>query len=432
MGVKAQYKDYDLNGYINPDYQRKSLDINFNSSGQFYKNNTTTNNNLNGTLAFSYNKTRLSRKVQETFNIGMVTNVNQVRFDSLDNQKSRTYNIGVFLDQKAHYYIDEERFVEISPRLVAGYKYSKAKKASVNYDNVKNNYFRSELEVDFGIGKGRIENVTDARQAIYILEELHNKGILKKDLNANEINEFARQISLVKNKRHFDAREKAIEELSFVNNYLIAHHYIDTVNTADYFLSLNDLWGNGDLESRKAGHRFKFGFAPTYIFLQNNTSYRDNYEPKNNLADTKWGGTLYLDYTNEKPLGLKWQRSYNVGVRNGLYRWRSLETNQFLMNIYGEFGMGCFVDTRTYVKGAIQQNFYWNHTPYSPKVEKEDEFTSVTALSMKGYYFISAQMKVFGEYNLSYRCSHFGTQNKTINDKYPGSNFQLGLTYSIF
>ena len=71
MGVKAQYKDYDLNRYINPDYQRKSLDINFNSSGQFYKNTTTTNNNLNGTLAFSYNKTRLSRKVQETFNIGM-------------------------------------------------------------------------------------------------------------------------------------------------------------------------------------------------------------------------------------------------------------------------------------------------------------------------------------------------------------------------
>lgn len=432
ISSKAQYNDYDLNSYTNPDYQRKSLDLDINSSGQFNKNNTTTNNNLNGRLSFSFNRTRLSRKVQETLNIGTTTDANQIRFDSLNNQKSRTYNVGIYLDQKAHYYVDSERFVEISPRINAGYRHAKEKKASTDYYNQKNNYFRSEFEVDFGIGKGRIENVTDARQAIYILQDLYDKGILKKQLTTEEINAFAGQISLVKNKRHFDAREKNIEELTFVNHYLIANNYIDSINTADYFFSLNDFWQNGDHEQRMAGHRFKFGLAPTYIFLQNNMSYQDDHFPRNNLADTKWGGTLYLDYTNERPLNLKWQRNYNVGMRNGLYRWRSLESNQFLSSIYGEFGIGYFLDTRTYIKGQIDQNFYWNHTPQSPKISKENELASITSMSIKGYYFISAQTKIFGEYKLSYRCTRFTEQHKTVNDKYPGSSFEIGLAYSIF
>ena len=430
--LQAQYKNYNLNSYTNPDYQRKSLDIKFNSSGQFYSNPTTSNNNFNGTLGFSFNKTKLSRKVQETLNVGITTNISQIRFDSIDNQKSREYNVGLLFDQKAHYYIDSERFIEISPRINASYRFSKNKKASTEYYNQKNNLFKTELEIDFGIGKGRIENVTDARQAVYILQALHDKKLLKKVLDSGEINELAHQISIIKNKRHFDAREKTIDELTFINNYLISQHYIDTVNTADYFFTLNDFWQNGDLEPRNAGHRFKFGLAPTYIFMQNNTSYQENYHTRSNDVDTKWGGTLYLDYTNEKPLNLKWQRTYNVGMRDGLYRWRTVGVNQFVTYLYGEFGMGCFVDTRTYIKGQINQNFFWNHTPLGDKTERENTLTSNTAIAIKGYYFISAQLKIFGEYGLSYNLMRFTEKNKNINDKYPGSNFHVGLAYSIF
>lgn len=430
--VKGQKASYDLNSYKNPDYQRRSLDIDFNSAGNFYSNNSTSSNNLNGKVGFSFNRTRLSRKVQETLNIGTSIRTDQIRFDSIDNQKSRTYDIGVNFDQNAHYYIDEERFVEISPRAVAGYRFVKAKKASTDYHNQKNNIFRSEFEVDFGIGKGRIENVTDARQAVYILKDLYDKGLLKKNPTTEEINDFAHQISIVKNKRHYDAREKAIEELTFVNNYLIAQNYIDTIDTAEYFFSLSDFWQNGDLEPRKAGHRFKFGLAPTFIFSSDYTNYQDNYLPDRNQVDTKWGGTVYVDYTNEKPLSLKWQRSYNVGMRNGLYRWRSIGVNQFLAQVYGDFGMGYFVDTRTYIKGQIHQGLFWNHTPQGDKIARENTLTANATMSIKGYYFISAQAKIFGEYRLSYNVSHFTVQNKTINDKYPSSSFQVGLAYSIF
>lgn len=430
--LQAQYNNYDLNSYTNPDYQRRSLDINFNTSGKFYSNATTSNNNLNGTLGFSFNKTKLSRKVQKDLNIGVTTNATHIRFDSINNQKSRVYNTVMLFDQKAHYYIDSERFIEISPRINASYRYSNDKNVSTNYYNQKNNFLRTELEIDFGIGKGRIEKVTDARQAVYILQALSNKGLLKKELTPDEINELARQISLIKNKRHFDAREKAIDELTFINNYLIAQHYIDTVNTADYFLSLNDFWQNGDLEPRNAGHRFKFGLAPTYIFMQNNTSYQENYRPRNNIVDAKWGGTLYLDYTNERPLNLKWQRTYNVGMRDGLYRWRTIGVNQFVTYLYGEFGMGYFVDTRTYIKGQINQNFLWNHTPIRDKIARENTLTSNTIMTLKGYYFISAQLKIFGEYGLSFNFVRFTEKNENINDKYPGSSFHVGLAYSIF
>ena len=431
-GLKAQYNNYNLNSYTNPDFKKKSLDLGLNSIGKFYKNNTTNNNNLNGVFTFAYNNNKNSNKIQETLVLGVTGSINHNTFDSIDNQKSRVYSTGLHFDQKAHYYIDNKRFYEISPRVETSYKYSKNKLASTDYYKQKSNNFRSEFEVDLGIGKGRIENVTYARQAVYILDALSNKGFLKKHLNTNQINTFASQISIIKNKRYFDARERTIDELNYINNYLISMNYIDTVNTADYFLSLNDLWQNGDQQLRWAGHRFKFGVAPTFIFQQNDTTWQEDHHPEIKLTDTKWGGTVYIDYTNEKPLSLKVQRSFNAGMRNGLYRWRSLACNQLLTHIYGVFGMGYYLDTRTYVEGRINQDFYWNFTPKTSRSSEKDELTSNTTLTIKGYYFISSQVKLFGQYSLSYNFYRITQENHNVHDSYPGSSFQIGLAYSIF
>lgn len=428
----AQYEEYDLSSYINPDYKRKSLDIGFNSSGVFYKNNTTNKNSLKGLADFSYNRTILSRKLQETLNVGIATNIDQIRFDSVELKKRRAIDVGVVFNQKAHYYIDTRRFIEISPRAEVGYNYIKQKSPATEYHNQKNNAFHSEVEVDIGFGKGRIEDVTDARQAIYILVDLNKKRVLKKQLSSDEINELAKQMAIVKNRRHFDARQKTIDELTFVNDYLVSKNYIDTVNTAEYFLSLNDYWKNGDLVRREAGRRLKFGIAPTYIFSQEITAFQAEYEPKSKFTDTKWGGTLYVDYTNEKPVNLKWQRSFNVGIRNGLYRWRSMGCNQFLSHAYAQFGMGYFLDTRTYFKWALNQDFYYNYRPHKGSLPKENTIQSYTTLTVSGYYYISSQVRLSGEYNLAYNFLRRTEARETIKDKYPRSIFEIGITFSIF
>lgn len=428
----AQYENYDLKTYSHPDYTRKSLDIDMNSAGKFYRNDDANSQNLSGLFSYSYNNIRMSRKVQDNTNMGVIGNIKRMKLDSVSYQKSRMYDVGVFYNQKAHYYIDRLRFIEISPRAVLGYNNTKNNTPSTdNFDQRKKN-FSHEVEIDIGFGKGRIENVTDARQAIYILEDLSEKKILKRQLSTNEINELAQEMAITKNKRHFDARQKAIDELTHINDFLIAKGYIDTVNTADYFLSLSDYWENGDLEPRNAGRRVKIGVAPTFIFKQNSVSYEKSHLPKEKSTDTKWGGTLYFDYTNENPLNLKWQRYINVGLRSGLYRWRSAARNQFLSHAYGEFGVGYFVDTRTYIEGLIHQSLYWGFTPSKGESGKENTLESYTTLAIKGYYYISSRVKLHGEYNLSYSFFRRMESNQNLKDRYPRSSFQLGITLSIF
>lgn len=434
----GQYNNYNLNSYTNPDFKRKSLDIFFNSAGDFEKNNQFNNNALQGNTTVQFNSIRNSTKIQETVSFGITGLISNTKNEDIYFNKLRNNSVGLNFNQKAHHYISKKHFIEVSPRADIQYKYSKATANHAEVVDKRENTFRTELEVDLGYGLGRLENVTDARQAIYILDDLQDKGILKKTLTSKEINELARQMAIVKNKRQFDAREKAIDELTFINNYLISQNYIDSVNTAEYFLSLNDYWNNGDKVMREAGYRFKFGVAPTYIFQQLSDK-RNQLDESNNLyknytknIDTKWGGTLYIDYTKETPINLKFQRSFNIGARNGLYRWRNRESNEFLQHTYMRLAYGYYANTRTYFEAALNEHFYWNHTPNSSIVPKLNTLSSDTSLDFKGYYFISGQLRIFGSFSMIYSYYREIEPNQTNYNKYPHTKFEFGLQYSIF
>ena len=58
-----------------------------------------------------------------------------------------------------------------------------------------NSYYAN---IPMSVGKGRIEQVEDARQAIYILENLDKQGVLNRKLTTEEIHAFAQTISTVK------------------------------------------------------------------------------------------------------------------------------------------------------------------------------------------------------------------------------------------
>ncbi len=428
----GQYDSYKLSNYKNPDYKRKSLDIGINSSGDFSKNTSENNNAMDGNLSFSFNQIRNSRKVQDKTNISLSTDASMNRKSNGVDKKYRNFGTAISLNQKAHYYVVDEKFIEISPLGNIGYNYDKNRDSSTYYIDQYHKKFSGDISVDLGIGQGRIENVTDARQAVYILTELQKKGYLKRQLDQEEIDNFAHQISLIKNKRQYDAREKLIDEITYINKYLVEHGYVDEDNTAEYFLTLNDNWQYGDKDERFSGSRFKFGITPSFNFYDKNLSYKDNYYPKDKTVDTRWGGGLYVDFTNEKPLNLKWQRSFNIGARSELYRWKTHECNELLTEIYITFAMGCYVSTRTYFEGNIAQNLYWNKTPRTNKLDKENTLSSKTKMSLKWYYYISAQVRLYGEYNLSYNFNRVMERNNNWHDKYPASKFQIGFEFAIF
>ena len=111
------------------------------------------------------------------------------------------------------------------------------------------------------IGWGRIEDVTDARQTIYIIDALRENGVLNRDLSVQEMFEFSQLISSVKNKRFLDSRLHLIDELTTVDNYLKNKGVIADGGAA-YFANLNDMWQYGALFERKSGYEVTFNANP--------------------------------------------------------------------------------------------------------------------------------------------------------------------------
>lgn len=115
---------------------------------------------------------------------------------------------------------------------------------------------RNQLSVH--IGYGRVENITDARQAIYILDDLNKNGRLTHQPTQEEAFEFADFITKVLNKRVIDSREKRIEEYTLVDSFLVSKGLI-TKQDGRYFGVLNDNWNYARNQSWLTGSKLYFG-----------------------------------------------------------------------------------------------------------------------------------------------------------------------------
>ena len=176
-------------------------------------------------------------------------------------------------------------------------------------------------------GIGRIEPVQDARHAVYILQELADIARVSTDKSTEEILEFARLISELKNERFFDARLKRIYELQMVDSFLLAQDYLLEYDAA-YFATLADFWANGGSPQRLSGQRISLAFIPDYLYEWN----KDDFIMPNDYEDTYKRNTIGIyggvEYVREKPINLTWQNSIDAAL---YYGW----TQQKDINEYG-------------------------------------------------------------------------------------------------
>jgi hypothetical protein len=164
--------------------------------------------------------------------------------------------------------------------------------------------------------------VQDARQSVYILDELAKVSRSDKQPTGEDVIAFAELISELKNMRYFDARLQRIYELQVVDSFLQANHLIDT-NDVQYFSTLVDFWDFGNRPLRESGNRFSIHFTPGYNMLSsiyddenqmNGESFINNKNYFTNLLLISTG----FDFIHEKPINLSWQHSIKVTGNYGL------------------------------------------------------------------------------------------------------------------
>jgi len=328
----------------------------------------------------------------------------------------------------------------------------------------KQNQFR--IQVPLLIGKGRIEEVQDARLAMYILEDLQKSGNLSHSPTNAEVLAVASHITRIKNERHFDARLRKIIELSSMDSLLVAMD-LKTGKEISYFTLLNDNWDHAFGPIRESGSRLSVGIVPMFnrYFSNNFSKYADTtnnnhneftFLNKNLTRELEVGTEIMASFAYEKPIGLAWQHSsylkagYSINQKNEI--WENYESDLLVddlttdwilpdINLLASHAVGYYPNSRTeiYSQATIQ---------YALETKKEqientpdlEEIASVFAASLRigGTYYFSPQLT----FN-AYIVGNYHNNNKTVERENDPVKFELsnrmfdanlmaGFTYKIF
>jgi len=413
INILAQnYDSYNLGSYKTPDIKRSSLDFQFYSNGEFATNQLNKDAYLlNGMVNTEFRNYVNNRRFigEQVFDFGIQGN--SASSGTTDNDKLRSFSLNTSYSNSSKFYNSDKSFWKIGGN------------ASFMFSNNKLEDDASFKELEFniaprlGIGWGRIEPVQDARQAVYILDELSRKGVITTHLSDDEVNRFAQVISAVKNKRFLDSRLHLIDEISKIDSFLVYNGYVQE-SGAKYFTTLYDYWMYGCSFSRDAGSEISAEIIPLY-------NYHRLYS-YNSWTDTK-GVSAKISYMYEKPVNLYWQRSayasailsysryriYNGFVDKDGFRWA---------NLAGGYSIGYYPNSRTNLNVGINE---------SVTLSDEDKirYRSLTNLALSAYYYISPQFRLSVNASLTYDKTN--SMRIDYSNRWKG-NYSLTLTYSFF
>lgn len=424
----AQFDNYRLDKYVNPDYKRQSLDFEVSTTGVFDSYKTTQgsdetkekNTSLDGDINVAYSKIQnsLSKQSETSLGLSFDGEYQKQKMDEITRNKNSEMSLMLSFSDESRYYFSNKKFVEFSPQVFGVIRNREEEKVDSDNDS---KWYSINLSFRLGYGIGRIEHVEDARLAVYLLDDLKKNGVLQKDLTHDDIDRLAQCMTKVKFKRQFDSRIKLIDEIATVDSFLVANGIVNEQNTSRYFTALYDNWQYAGLITRLSGSRFSGGIAPGYNWSKNKWNDNKSYS-------SQVDGTLYVNYTYEKPVNLYWQHSAFIELGEEVGRVRHFEENYWKTYLSGRVSLGYYPNSRTYMTLRLSELFYFEDNEYW------DGIYSSTNLAFDMYYYLSPQLRLSANANLNYLYlkEDYDDRDYKYSTNYPRFNFGATLTYSIF
>ena len=255
----------------------------------------------------------------------------------------------------------------------------------------------SSIAFTIGVGKGRIENVTDAQMAYNILNDLKKNNLLAADFSKQDVNGLAQTITQLNNTRLFDFRRKHIFELKQIDSFLNAKGLVKE-KSIDYFTTVNDNWFYAFNELRRHGKEKFITLSPS-IGL-NNTKSVFNILPVDSTTKyfSKFAGAI-LSIGVEKAKALSIKKQFNKGLSlltiygysKNKTTFNSLINQTTNSNIFsgllGYLQWGYYPNTRTNINTTVSNLLVW-------QIEN-DAINNNTSINFSGNYFINFNTRVF-------------------------------------
>lgn len=450
----AQLSTFDLSKYKTADYERRTLTFSGNLSGGYAEDKSESENtdnssydkDFNSNLDLGYSLIKNTRKKQQDFQLGISLNPKSTSFNS-DRSASYAYkrvesnNSGrISFSSNNRLYLTEKRFFEIDASgSLYGVYTNYSKKNTDNYADQRS--LNSNVIVPVKLGVGRLENIDDARLAIFILEDMHKNQQLNKEITDDDILLFASKITKLKNQRHFDQRKRRIYEIQSLDSFLRENAFTSAQN-ALFFSTLIDNWGYANNPFRQAGTRFSLGAAPQFNYLAVNDISVE--KTKNIYQDID----LFAEMYASKPLSLKWQR--DIGLKGGFIKSGTknkygfdYDSNEYLNEIEsktdqlyfsGDWGYGFYPNSRTFMNTSLHSNLSKNWISHNPtsSFNTREYWRYNISFSLNGYYYFSERLSL--NYNFTTGYQKRNSESKEDTTKYHNfaTNFNVSFAYSIF
>lgn len=313
--VLGQIDTYDLSTYEVPDirYHQLIMGVNLNQdnnlsgkdgNNQFINDRTS----ISGNLRFNYLGFHTSRKWQNSYSFS-TSNFMSYSDDQSSALSGRlfSWNNQINFNTTIRKYQSGKKFAEWSNQFSTSLRGDEIKDVS---SDTRSSQRSIQLISPLRVGVGRIENVSFAQQALFILRKLKEQGKLTKTLNADDVAAFADAIANIRSRRVFDFRLRRIFELEQLDQYLTESGIISDKDIS-YFAHLNDQWIYGASVLRGSGYRFNFSVIPGLFY--------NNDKPNifNSTNATLFSLLIGFEFTGSRPINQYLQRSFNAGAFAG-------------------------------------------------------------------------------------------------------------------
>ncbi len=485
--ITIAQNQFRLSEYVNPDYQWRKLELGFGLGGSNNFDDRKIGNEesyheqdhqmyYNSDADLNYYSTKNTQKYQGYQSFLISGSVNGMKRGDQDNindtettRHNNTQRIYFSGRTENRFYNLRKQFLEVDLDLSSSIFNGKSEYNGLletvpfwGSETSKDHQYAITASLPVLIGFGRIEEVQDARLAVYILDDLKQSGDLKRAPTSEEVLAFSRFITETKNRRFFDTRIQKINEITRIDSMLNAMG-LKARSEASYFTILNDDWDFANGPIRKTGGRFSVGIIPnilwSYHYSNTNTEFEDT-PPAPIIVDltTKswqslWGIDFKAGYIWEKPANLYWQHTIIVNLAYALeyddrisksYRMDTLsndfryETDSPNLELTAGYRLGFYPNTRTELVLGINNILgqRWEKvTTGNLEDMKANTFEFAHELNLNCYYYISEQLRLTVTIQNTYNHDHYTfpdyPDSKNAEHKLKTS-FGAGLVYKIF
>jgi hypothetical protein len=376
--------------------------INFSVGGnsQFQKSelvsNISKNSSSGGGLGASYYTVKNTDKILLTTEGSLYSSFSTGKAeDTVIRNKSRNFSAAPQFSILNKWFYKKNIFAELGADLSAAL-YTNKNVLSNFPDPSKDRQANYAIAVHTGIGKGRLENITDMQNALWLYKELENTQSLSRSLSDAELDELGRTITKANNTRILDSRKRTQFVLQTADNFFQQKGLVSKTDI-NYFTKLNDILFFAINNTRLAGTEKYIRFTPAISYLDRYTTPNGAFSKYQRSGDSK---SILLSAGINKyiPLSLKHQNNFGAAVKLNHIFYRSIDkyfTSGVLTSetkespFIKQAGVNLFFQHAFYPNTRTIVSFDLQAETGSQKIEDKSGYYGKANLSASFNYFIS-------------------------------------------